>query len=160
MSDKAAKVFKMMANAPIWEMMNSLGQGIADAQYAMDEYVIKAIQAMSKDENKIELGGQTKSLLELGLLPSFYHFSEVNLNMKFSISSMEGAGFTVGASVNIGPPIGMWGVGLSASYSNKYSFSANAASEVNAKIVSIPAPTELKQLISSSIAEKSNKDKK
>lgn len=145
-----------MGNAPIWEIMNSLGKGIADAQYAMDDYVFKAIQRLASPEEKITVAGQSKSLLELGLMPSFYHFSEVNLNIKMAISSMQGEEFGGEAMVAAGGGVGlvMFGASLSASYSNKYSFSANAASEVSAKIISIPPPSELKDLISKSIANK------
>lgn len=157
MADQAGKVFKMMGNSPIPQMLQSLGMAVAEAQYSMDKYVMKAIKELAASENSVELpDGQTRSMLELGLLPSFYHFSEIHLNIKLAISSMEGEEFGFGASIGAGYP-GVFGASLNASYSNKYSFSANASSEVNTKIVSIPAPPELKDLLQKYLNDKKEK---
>lgn len=151
MGDQADKVFKMMRNSPIPEMIQSLGKGFIDAQRELDNYVLESMKAMADPANGIQLerGGPKKSMLELGMIPSFYHFQEATISVKLSLSSMEGTEKKVGASASLNVGVGMVSVGatLTAEYSNKYSFEANAASEINAKIVTVPAPQELKDLV-------------
>lgn len=159
MADKADRVFKLLGNAPIPDMIQSLAASIAEAQFSLDKYVMRAIKELAAEENKVELpGGKTRTLLELGLLPSFYHFSEVTLNIKMAISSMEGVEYGGSATVMVGMPSLFLGAALNASYSNKYSFSANASSEVNTKIVSIPAPQELKDMLQQYLNENKPRD--
>lgn len=149
MADQAKKVFKMMENSPLPALIKNLGTSVAEAQYHMDMFVAKSLKILAnKDEYGVEIPGyeEKKSLLELGFLPSFYHFSEVNLNVKLALSSMEGEEIELGAEASFGKP-GVFGVSLNASYSNKYSFSANASSEFNTKIVSIPPPPILNELL-------------
>lgn len=149
MGNQAAKVFRMIGNSPLPSLINSLGTAVAEAQFNMDMFVAKAIKTLAdKDTYGVELPGydEKKSLLELGFIPSFYHFSEINLNVKLALSSMEGEAFDVSVGATVGKPM-VFGVSLNASYSNKYSFSANASSEVNTKIVSIPPPTILNEIL-------------
>lgn len=149
MADQAAKVFRMMENSPLPTLINSLGTAVAEAQYNMDMFVAKALKTLAdKDTYGVEIPGYEgkKSLLELGFIPSFYHFSEINLNVKLALSSMESEAFDVSVGATIGKPM-VFGVSLNASYSNKYSFSANASSEINTKIVSIPPPQILNDLL-------------
>ena len=149
MPKQAAKVFRMIGNSPLPTLINSLGTAVAEAQYNMDLFVAKAIKTLAdKDTYGVELPGysEKKSLLELGFIPSFYHFSEINLNVKLALSSMESEAFDVSVGATVGKPM-VFGVSLNASYSNKYSFSANASSEVNTKIVSIPPPTILNEIL-------------
>ncbi len=154
-TDKGKKVFKMMENTPIPALINSLGVAIVEAQMNMDLTVAKTIEALAdREKNGIELPGtfEKKSLLELGFIPSFYHFSEVNISIRVALSSMEGEEMGVSAGVNVGIPLPvplpvMVGVSLNASYSNKYSFTAEASSELTTKLVSLPPPDQLNQLI-------------
>lgn len=152
MADKAAKVLKMMEQAPLPQIIENLGKAIAEAQFNMDRFVIKALQVMANRDIEIPGHGE-KSMLELGLLPSFYHFTEMNINVRMALSSMEGEEFGIGASITGGKP-GIFGASLSASYTNKYSFSAEAASEINTKIVAVPTPQRLNDLLNDFLTPK------
>lgn len=149
MANQAKKVLKMMEQAPLPQIIENLGKAIAEAQFNMDRFVANSLAILADaDEHGIEIPGQAekKSMLELGLLPSFYHFTEMNINVRMALSSMEGEEFGIGGSITGGKP-GIFGASLSASYTNKYSFSADAATEINTKIVSVPAPALLGDMI-------------
>ncbi len=149
---QAKKVLKMMEQAPLPQIIENLGKAIAEAQFSMDRYVMNSLSVLANsEEHGVSVPGavsdEKKSMLELGLLPSFYHFTEININLRMALSSMEGEEFEIGASISGGKP-GIFGASLSASYTNKYSFSAEASSEINTTIVSVPPPVVLTEMLS------------
>jgi hypothetical protein len=153
MAKQATKVLKMMEQAPLPQIIENLARGLAEAQYNLDRFVIQSLSVLANTsgEHGITVPDSDgkpveKSMLELGLLPSFYHLTEMHFNVRMALSSMEGEEFGIGASISGGKP-GIFGASLSASYSNKYSFSADAASEISTTIVSVPPPTILTDMI-------------
>lgn len=158
-----SRITRDILNAPLPEMIQKLGVGIAEAQYAMDRNSIKIAQLMagfSEDKNgelvpdenaliTIEQGRPKVSLLSLGFAPTFYQFSETHLEMKMSFSMTESR--EVGVSASVGVTAYFVTASVSASYSQKYQYSAEASSMIRTKLVSIPSPPafeqRLKQLI-------------
>lgn len=139
----------MLEQAPLPRIIEDLARSIAEAQMSMDRVMMDALQVLA--DSKVTVPGSKgsgveKSMLELGFFPSFYHFAEANINVRMAFTSMEGEEFGIGASISGGKP-GIFAASLSASYTNKYSFSADAASEINTKIVSVPAPALLTELM-------------
>ncbi len=146
----------MMEQAPLPQIIENLGKAIAEAQFNIDRYIIDALKVMADQDIEIP-GHGAKSMLELGLLPSFYHFTEMNINVRLALSSMEGEEFGIGGGISGGKP-GVFGASLNASYSNKYSFSAESASEINTRIVSIPVPQRLNDLLDGLIENAASQD--
>ena len=155
------KVNQLLEHAPLPRMIENMGKSIAVAQFELDKYAIQIMREAGKkdDGNGVEVSGKTYSLLELGLLPSFYHFSETRLSAKVAFSMMRSreVGFEVGASVSAGfGPFGMVSASVNASYSNKYSFKSEGSSEVNTKLVTVPPPTQLVDIINQANADNSS----
>jgi hypothetical protein len=75
--------------APIAQMLLALAQAISEGQIALDQNSIKS--AMLLGSSTVDLkdkDGQTisRSLLELGFSPQFYHFSEANLTVNVTLA--------------------------------------------------------------------------
>ena len=137
----------MMQRSPLPDMVASMGKAIAEAQTEMDRSAAAFLKELADPENGVTLPGETKptSLLKMGFAPSFYHFSETRIEAKIAFSTMTGHEATVG--LKIGVPIKFVTIGIDASYTNKYSFEAEGSSTVSTKIVSVPPPAPLGQLI-------------
>lgn len=141
----ANAVNKMLEQSPLPQLVRSLGQAIADAQLALDRHSIALAREL---QTPIEVfpGMPGRSLLELGFAPTFYHFTETTIKARVAFSSAESQEFSVGASTGVA--IGVFTASVNASYSNKYSFTAEGSSEISTRIVSLPPPAALAQLIS------------
>jgi hypothetical protein len=143
----------MLEQSPLPKLIESLAVSIANAQLEMDKHSIEIVKLMGDREKGIEFkgGGGKRSMLELGFTPSFYHFTETTIRAKVAFSSAQSEEFGVGGEVGI--KIGVFSASVNASYSNKYSFTAEGSSEISTRIVSLPPPAGLTRLISESIAE-------
>jgi hypothetical protein len=98
-----------LAEAPIQDMIQKLGCGIAEAQLRLDQTAVKVATLLSGA--RVELTdaqgkATSKSLLELGFTPTFYHFTEAELEIKMSISMKVEENFGVGISANVGNDAG------------------------------------------------------
>ncbi len=157
MADGASKVNKMLGQAPLPQIVENLAKAIAEAQFEIDRVMVGRLQMLAnRDEYGIQLPGEDekRSMLELGFAPTFYHFSELNINARVAFSSAESESFSVGASVGGGLP-GLFVASVNAEYSNRYSFNAEGSSEINTKIIAVPAPNLLTELIENLVAKRS-----
>lgn len=143
------------------EMIGSLGRGIAKAQYDLDLTSVQIARLMSgvDEKDRVQLGKRSYSLLELGLTPTFYQFVDSVIEVKVSISvksSTESTTTSTKASASFGWDLG--GVSasvsaVSASYANKYQYSAEGSSLMRTKLVPVPAPALLSERIRALVEE-------
>jgi hypothetical protein len=161
------QIGRELLNAPFPELVRTLGVGIAEAQYALDQVSIKIAQLMSgfkadedgnlvRDETsliKLREGDPGVSLLSLGFTPTFYQFVETYIELKIAISMKTEEEKQVATSVKgaAWSPFGVVAASVNASYSQKYQYEANGSSEMRTKLVTVPAPamfeSRLKQLM-------------
>lgn len=164
------QVGRELLNAPFPELVRTLGVGIAEAQYALDQVSIKIAQLMSgfkadeagnlvRDESsliKLREGDPGVSLLSLGFTPTFYQFVETYIELKIAISMKTEEEVKASSSVKgaAWSPFGVVAASVNASYSQKYQYEANGSSEMRTKLVTVPAPamfeSRLKQLMDES----------
>src|SRR5690242_479919 len=97
---------RLLEQAPLPSIVEALGTAIARAQMNMDLYVARSVAMMGsrKKENLIEVGSQEYSLLELGFVPSFYHFQQATITARVAFSMVESQEFSVGSSISAGYP--------------------------------------------------------
>ena len=95
-----------------------------------------------------------RSMLELGFTPTFYHFTETTIKARVAFSSSQSVEYSVGGS--FGGQFYVFTASVNASYSNKYSFTAEGSSEISTRIVSLPPPAPLAQLINANLARLGN----
>ena len=140
---------KLLEQAPLGQLVESIGTAIAEAQYNMDRFVLKTLELLDdREDNGVQLPDESgkRSMLELGFTPSFYHFSEATITAKVAFSAMNSEEFGVGGEIGGGYP-GIFFVSVNASYSNKYSFTADGSSELRTTIVSLPPPGPLSEIL-------------
>jgi hypothetical protein len=154
--DDLARGLQLLEQAPLGKLVEGIGTAIAEAQYNMDRFVIKTLELLdNKDDNGVQLPDEVgkRSMLELGFTPSFYHFREATITAKIAFSAMKGEEFRVGAWLGGGYP-GIFFVAVNASYSNKYSFTADGSSELRTTVVSLPPPGPLTDILTERMARR------
>jgi len=94
-----------LMEVPVGDFIQKLGVGIAEAQLRLDQTAVR-VAAMLSDARVEFRDAQgktsTKSLLELGFTPTFYHFSETELEVRMTISIKVEESFKFGLSANVG----------------------------------------------------------
>ena len=88
---------QVLADASVAEFIKQLGLGIAEAQTALDRNSVSQMDAFTRAEE----GLGDRSLLELGLLPAFYHYEHadisVSLQIRLEVGTTDEFGFGVDA---------------------------------------------------------------
>jgi hypothetical protein len=145
------RITREIQNAPLPEMIKSLGIGIAQAQRALDRVSMDLAKELVN--TKVEMGDEEYSLLALGFTPTFYQFVDTFFECKMSVSMMESREFGASVSVTGGFNVGFAAVSatVSASYSQKYQYSAEASSLVRTKLVTVPNPPVFEQRLQAMI---------
>lgn len=141
---------QMMREASLGELIESVGVSISRAQFAMDTVSIELLERLTKTSLKVpdKNGTMTsKTLLELGFLPSFYHINEVLLDAKISLSTTQSGELTASSKMSLGTPLTLVAASVDAAYSNKFSFSGEASSSIKAKFVALPPPSQLRDAL-------------
>ena len=149
-----------LLNAPFPEMVERLGVGIAEAQFALDKVSIRITQLMAgyklndqgalvqDDTSFIQLkqGGTKYSLLALGFTPTFYQFVDTVIELKMSVSMTRSSETSVTAKARA-----LFIASVNASYSQKYQYSVEGSSLMRTKLVTVPAPAILEQRIAADL---------
>jgi len=143
----ANQVTTALETAPLPELVKNLGIAIGEAQFELDLNSIEQLKLMADPDKGVRLKGESanRSLLELGLTPSFYHFTEATIEARVAFSMSQS--HEVSASASVGVQIKVVTASVSASYTNKYSFQAEGSSVISTRLVSVPAPAPLTELV-------------
>ncbi len=143
----ANRVLTELESAPLPEIVKNLGLAIGEAQHALDLNSVEQFRMMADKENGVQLPNESekRSLLELGLTPSFYHFTEATIEARVAFSMSESREVSVSAEVSV--QIKVVTIGMSASYTNRYSFESSGSSVISTKLVSVPPPPALAELV-------------
>jgi hypothetical protein len=159
-------------------VIEAFGAGIAHAQRQLDYVGLRLARAMagldpaafsasaepsgSADSMTFEPvrfpSGRGYSLLELGLAPSFYRFTEAVIEIKvaMSVSLEETQSGPVGAP-EVRLKLTRHAMKISAvngEYSSRYQYSGESSSRIRSKIVSLPVPAALEARISNMLTQR------
>ena len=134
-----ASVGQELLNVPFPEMVLKLALGIAEAQKALDENSVETAQALGSTTVPIVFGiTQTiaadgtvsftetppidVSLLQIGLLPTFYQFSEatIEVTMDIKTTTSRETNIKVGVKAKVG--FAMWSASVSVDVSHNRKF--------------------------------------
>ncbi|WFM72878.1 OmpA family protein [Halomonas sp. CKK8] len=90
---------EVLADASVAEFIKELGLGIAKAQKELDDNSVRQMQAFTEVQDSL---GE-RSLLELGLMPAFYHYQHadvsVSLQLRLEVGKTDEFGFSASASL-------------------------------------------------------------
>jgi len=148
-----------LLNVPFPQMIQSLGMGVAEAQYALDRVSVRIAQMLAGYEVdskgnvkgdataliKLQESGEGYSLLALGFTPTFYQFSETYIELKMAITMKEESEAKASMSTSVGAPFALFSASINASYSQKYQYSVEGSSYFRTKLVTVPAPAVFEQ---------------
>ncbi len=132
-----------LTNAPLSSMIENMGLSIATAQAALDSNSIEMLTKLAAE--KVEVGGKQISLLNLGFVPSFYTFTEASFEAKMEFSLSESQSVDVSGQVSVETKVVTTSV--SVQYARKFDQSASASSSISARMVSLPPPENLVELL-------------
>lgn len=141
--DVFGRLTTTLTHAPLPSIIEQLGIAVANAQYAMDHNGVRIAKEMAK--TKVEIGANEYTMLGLGFTPAFYHFTEANVESKLAFSMSESTEFKIGGKIEA--KIYMVAASVEASYSRKFSMSAEGSSSIAARLVSLPAPPILEEIL-------------
>ena len=105
---------RALQEVPLAYMVEASALGVIEAQRELDRRNIEIVQAMGDPNdrlNSVILGGRRRSLLELGLSPTFYQFTEATFTFIVDITVQESEEFSISATV--GAAIGEGGASSS-----------------------------------------------
>lgn len=130
-------------SAPIEQLIIALGQGIAQAQRALDQNSIETQESLDTDP----------VLSQFRLQAAWYQFPRVDLQLKMSLSISQDQGPAT-SSPATGAPIAALSLNafrivaqpVSASYQNHFNYDAQAASTMTLSIVPVPQPAASDQV--------------
>lgn len=176
---------QQLSDVPFGELLTSMGRGVAEAQFALDQMSSLVALTMSGKyqvetdptgawrlvarDSRVPFGGETLSLLELGFTPTFYQFVDTLLEIKVSISmtldqsTTEERHDTV-TDTQSWTEGGFLGIGgtrrtrtntttVSSQFSARFQYSTEGASVVRTKLVPVPPPAALANLVRELVAE-------
>jgi hypothetical protein len=150
------QVTRQLMSAPLPQIIEQLGLSIARAQSALDANSVQIAKEMVTTE--VEIGDETYNLLSLGFTPTFYAFTEATVEAKLSFSMSESTetSIKVGASVSGGVGFVMVAASVDVGYARKFSVSSEGQSSIAARIVSLPPPDALTEILRRNAAAKPN----
>lgn len=154
MSNNISDLVRDVVASPLGDVIASVGEGVAEAQQALDEgSLAKTLEIYSE-------GGEEalRVLREIGYRPTFYALPETTGEVRVSLhlgKSAQGTGATTPPSSTLQPTIGahlarigrnigikprLYATPVDAGYANRYGYQADISAKLTFKIVPVPAP--------------------
>ena len=151
-----------LLDVPFPEMIASIGQGIADAQNQLGMNSVEVAKTLAETEIEVvpaitrTIGSDGSvefdsadpmdvSLLQVGLFPTFYQFSEsvIEVGMDIKTTTERETNIDVSASARAG--FGLWGgsIQTDVSHNRKFGKEVHGTSRLKTTLVPVPEPPYL-----------------
>jgi hypothetical protein len=141
-----------LLEAPVGEFIQRVASSIAEAQLKLDQVGVRVATLLSEAKvtfNKADGTPVAKSLLELGFMPTFYAFTETDIEVKMTVQLKVEEDLTVKGEVGKGSTDALaaakrvvpFGISISADYHRKYGFDMSGSSCVKTKLLAVPPPS-------------------
>jgi len=156
-----ASVGRELLDVPLPEMVMKLGLGIAEAQRALDQNSVETAKMLAETEVDLILGMSQEitdtgvkftstppvkvSLLQIGLLPTFYQFSEATIEVTMDIKTTMSTetNIKVSASAKVGFACWSATVNTDVSHNRKFGKEVHGTSRLMTKMVPVPPPARI-----------------
>jgi hypothetical protein len=161
-----ASVGRELLDVPLPEMVMKLGLGIAEAQRALDENSVETAVMLAETEVPIVLavtqniaadGSVTftqappvdVSLLQLGLLPTFYQFAEatIEVTMDIKTTTSRETNVKVSAKAKVGFAMFSASVKTDVSHNRKFGKEVRGTSRLVTRMVPVPPPPRIEPVL-------------
>lgn len=139
MANNSLDFMKDILASPLGELISSVGQGVADAQAALDAGSLsKLLELYSNEDDEL-----LKLMRAIGYQPTFYVIpeTEVEASISLTISGNDISSATVGSDGVTRQVVSqrqIYAAPLNASTNNKFNVQATAATKIKFKIVPVP----------------------
>ncbi len=157
-----ANVGKELLAVPLPEMVMKLGLGIAEAQRALDENSVETAIMLADTEvplilavtQTIAADGEVSfsnappvdvSLLQIGLMPTFYQFSEatIEVTMDIKTTTSRETNIKVGMKAKVGFACWSASVNVDVSHNRKFGKEVKGTSRLVTKMTPVPPPPRI-----------------
>lgn len=157
-----ASVGRELLDVPLPEMVMKLGLGIAEAQRALDENSVATAKILADTTIPLVLAmTQTiaadgtvsytqsdpidVSLMQIGLLPTFYQFSEATIEVTMDIKTTMSTetNIKVSASAKVGFACWSASVNVDVSHNRKFGKEVRGTSKLVTRMVPVPPPARI-----------------
>jgi hypothetical protein len=157
-----ASVGRELLDVPLPEMVLKLGLGIAEAQRALDENSVATATMLANTEMPLVLAmtqtiaadgtvsytqapAVNISLLQIGLLPTFYQFSEATIEVTMDIKTTTSSETNIKVSAQAKVGFGMWSASVKTdvSHNRKFGKEVRGTSRLFTKMVPVPPPARI-----------------
>lgn len=142
-SNPVADLLAESVASPLGEVIAAVGQGVAEAQRALDEAALAATLAMYEQQGDEGV----ERLRDIGYRPTFYVLPDTSCEVQVSMR-VGGSGGADG-SAGTAPRLGSLGKArtyvtpVDAGFQQRYGFEARAAAKLSFRIVPVPPPAAL-----------------
>lgn len=160
----AESIGKDLLNVPMGDMIRNMAFAIAEAQVKLDEASVKTAAFMG--QNEVSFDGDKLSMIELGFTPTFYQFVDTVIEVKIAIKMTEEETEETTEVTEEKDSAGFFrrifggnkasSTTVDATYSSKYSYSAEGSSLLRTKMAPVPPPKALEDRIRNMMEKKSN----
>lgn len=157
-----ASVGQELLNVPLPEMVQKLALGIATAQQALDEVsvdtakvladtkveVVLAITQTIKADGTVEFTSAPPievSLLQIGLMPTFYQFAEATIEVTMDIKTTTSTELNVKVSAKAKVGFACWSASVQTdvSFNRKFQKEVHGTARLVTRLVPVPPPPRL-----------------
>jgi hypothetical protein len=140
--------FAQAANVLFERLLANWSQELLQAELELAVRNADRLELYTEHGTEGVAGEGPRSLLELGFVPSFFHFREAVLTTKLSVSIVDEkpkfrTSVTHGDPSSLLSPMGLSATPLGAVEQNKFSFPPEHASSLQARLTSVPPPNGL-----------------
>lgn len=153
-----------LLDVPLPDMVTKLALGIADAQRALDENSVETAKELGDPENAIDIiPAMTETidasgsvsfqaadpvklpLLQIGLNPTFYQFSETTIEVTMDIKTTTSTETSVKVSAKAKVGFAMWSasVNVDVSFNRKFQKEVHGTSKLAVKMMPVPPPPRI-----------------
>jgi hypothetical protein len=153
-----------LLDVPLPDMVTKLALGIASAQRALDENSVEVAKELGDEDNAIEIipamtetidkdgkvtfqaaNPVTLPLLQIGLNPTFYQFSETTIEVTMDIKTTTSTETNVKVGVKASAGFAMWSasVNVDVSFNRKFQKEVHGTSKLFVKMTPVPPPPRI-----------------
>jgi hypothetical protein len=161
-----ASVGQELLDVPLPEMVMKLGLGVAEAQRALDENSVETAVLLAGTEVPLVLAvtqtiaadGSVSftqappvdvSLLQIGLLPTFYQFAEATIEVTMDIKTTMSRDTNIKVSAKAKVGFAMWSASVKTdvSHNRKFGKEVRGTSRMVTRMVPVPPPARIEPVL-------------
>ncbi|MFZ6749570.1 MULTISPECIES: hypothetical protein [Undibacterium] len=158
----ASSVGQELLDVPLPDMVLKLALGIAEAQKALDENSVETAKVLAETELPLIMGvTQTiaadgtvsyvnaspvnVSLIQIGLMPTFYQFAEATIEVTMDIKTTTSVETNLKVGVKAKAGFACWSASVSVdvSHNRKFGKEVHGTSRLLTRMVPVPPPARL-----------------